>query len=95
MKEEKVELNEKGDSGDGDDDWSTNILEVRQPKETLLAWFNATFRSYQYFFSHSTPNLKLINTAAARYKGRHIFKTSDNLLNIPVLFERLLYLVEL
>lgn len=69
--------------------------DVRRPGELFSARFDATFRSYKYFFLRARLDLRAMADAAARFEGRHDFRNFCRIDEGVVSFERLMYAVRI
>lgn len=78
-------------NNDGSDDSWT----VRRPGAKFSARFDATSRSYKYFFARSTLNLKAMGEAATMFEGRHDFRNFCRFDDSVTNFERVMLNVEI
>lgn len=79
------------DVGDG----HGNEGAVRRPGEKFSARFDATSRSYKYFFVRSSLDLKAMSEAATMFEGRHDFRNFCRFDDSVTNFERVMYTVEI
>lgn len=76
-------------------DDSNDYGTARRPGEKFSARFDATWRSYKYFFARSTFNLKAMSEAAKMFEGRHDFRNFCRFDESVTNFERVLFNVEI
>lgn len=69
--------------------------DLRRPGEPFCARFDATSRSYKYFFLRSNMDLGAMQKAAGHFVGRHDFRNFCRIDENVTNFERLMYQVEI
>lgn len=70
-------------------------MQPRRSGEAFSARFDATFRSYKYFFVRGHLNIDAMQAAAQHFVGRHDFRNFCRIDTNVKNFERLLYCVEI